>query len=94
MSANSHHLALRVENAVRNALDCDRFGFGGIADADFIERLGYYTAFSVVLDLQYQEKRDSIDEFLQKYYDLSGININGNEDRFRRAIDEFMDLVR
>lgn len=95
MSFNSHNLAVSVEWVVRDYFNCDRFGFGGIADADFIDGRGCYTAFAVVFAKIYNEdNRDAIDSFLNEYYDLLGKRIEEDEPRFEKAIKEFKELLK
>lgn len=94
MSFNSHNQAIRVETELRSVLNCERFGFGGIADADAIEYGKCYTAFAAALSLFYYSKNiPLIDDFLRANYDLEGIRIEDQEERFESVINQFVNLL-
>lgn len=70
MSIRADDFAVEVEFIVSGAFKCGRFGFGGMADADFIKGR-MYTAMACALVSYYRVvdflKQQAIMEFLDKY---------------------------
>ncbi|ATW26874.1 hypothetical protein [Candidatus Formimonas warabiya] len=70
MSMKVDDFAVEVEFLVGNVFHCGRFGFGGVADADFIKKR-MYTAMACALASYYRVadflKQQAIEEFLDKY---------------------------
>lgn len=104
MSSESHNYAISVEWIVRDVFHCERFGFGGIANSDFIERAGgMYTAMACSLATIYNHAsaghRKQIEDFLNgySYYNdksiVDIINENGKEE-VEKIIEEFKNLVK
>lgn len=103
MSFESHGLAVNIEHRIRRVFNCDRFGFGGIADADYIESPGgMYTAMACALAAVYSNvsdtRRNEISDFIQNIWDYSEARIeeiitqNGRES-IDRTIAEFERLI-
>lgn len=78
MSGDSHFLAVRIEHRLRSIFNCDRCGFGGLVDADVIER-DPYNAFIYGLSAIYlkssQSQKVLIDNFIESLYQYEGKRI-------------------
>ena len=89
--------AFQIEVTVKAMFNCDRYGIGGIADANFIERQPF-VAIALVLgnfynkvDISYKEK---IDDFLGKYYLEMGKSISEiGEEKIEDIIKDFNSIV-
>jgi len=70
MTIKSHNYAIEIEHILCEIFECDRFGFGGIVDADFIESgmiVGIASALATFYKNVDSSKKRAIDEYLNKY---------------------------
>lgn len=89
--------AFQIEVTVKAMFNCDRYGVGGIADANFIEK-DPYIAIALVLgnfynkiDISYKQK---IDDFFGKYYSEMGKSISEiGEEKIKEIIKDFNSIV-
>ncbi|NMB28387.1 MAG: hypothetical protein GX987_10110 [Tissierellia bacterium] len=66
-----HKYAFQIEITMKSVFKCGKSGFGGIADADFIEKQPFVAIASVLGN--FYNKLDSntknkVDKFIQDYY--------------------------
>ncbi|WP_339260954.1 hypothetical protein [Lysinibacillus sp. FSL K6-3209] len=93
--------ALFFENLCRRALGADdRGALGGLVDADNLNivGVGYYViaaSLAPYYKISNQEKRELIDNYLEKYLDLSDIGTpyEDYDDRLGKAKQEFRVLI-
>ncbi|MDD2401681.1 MAG: hypothetical protein PHI90_11295 [Clostridia bacterium] len=102
MSFESHNYAIKIEGLLRDVFDCDRAGFGGIADADFIERSAY-TAIACALARYYgvvsEKEQKKIEEYLNRYSFYSDKRLEDIIKEFKNSevetmINEFKSLLK
>lgn len=92
-----HDYAYQIEVTVRAMFNCDKYGIGGIADANFIVKQPFI-AIALVLgnfynkvDICYKEK---IDDFLGKYYLEMGKSISEiGEEKIKDILRDFNEIV-
>jgi hypothetical protein len=92
-----HDYAFQIETTTRAIFNCDRYGFGGIADADFIEKQPFI-AISIVLGNFYNKidsnSKNEIDDFFEKYYSEVGKGISEiGKEKIERIIKDFNYIV-
>ena len=92
-----HDYAFQIEVTVRAIFNCNRYGIGGIADADFIERQPFIAIVMVLgnfynkIDISYKDK---LDNFFQKYYSEIGKSISEiGEKEIKNIIKDFNYIV-
>ena len=81
--------AFQIEVTVKAMFNCDRYGVGGIADANFIALVlgNFYNK----IDISYKEK---IDDFFGKYYSEMGKSISEiGEEKIKEIIKDFNSIV-
>lgn len=103
MSSDSHSYAISIEWKIRKAFHCDRCGFGGIADADFIDSVGgMYTAMACSLATIYNDldsdNKKRVDMFLDSnsYFSDKSIEQIIEESGIKeveRIIKEYEELI-
>ena len=88
----------KIESAVCEVFDCNRFGFGGLVNTDFIEKCPY-TAM-VMSVAKYYDRLSHTDmnvasEFFDKYYYFKKSSVSDiNEDVLVEMIADFVYLIR
>ncbi len=92
-----HDYAFQIETTTRAVFNCDRYGFGGIVDTDFIEKQPFI-AISIVLGNFYNKidsnSKEKIDEFFQKYYEEIGKSIPKiGEEKIKNIVKDFNNIV-
>ncbi|WP_039652366.1 hypothetical protein [Clostridium tyrobutyricum] len=95
MSFESHGAAINIEHTICKILNCDRFGFGGYADADFIES-NPIEPYLIGLAAIYANsaKKKEIDNFLEKIGEFQGKNIvEIGIDTIHQLTEEFRSLL-
>jgi len=91
---NFHAMAIGIEHDMRNVLNVDRGGLGGIANADYIER-NVRPAMAIVLSQYYNDNNKTcIDNFLDKYYYLDGDYDDVTDADFFEAYDEYRLILK
>lgn len=95
----SHSISLDLEHVVRRVLKTDMGGFGHVAHADYIDmKGGAFNAIIAVLAPCYQDASSSdravVDEFIEKYRDLSDKKVSEVSTTVREMIDELKELVK
>ncbi len=100
---NSKNYGLNVEHTLRKVFSCERFGFGGIVDADFIQQHPYMM---MVCGLTYlapnssSEKRDKIEKFINDFSSYSDISMDNflssdiNEESGEIVLQEMIQAFR
>ncbi|MGU9539336.1 hypothetical protein ACQX0N_10195 [Clostridium tepidum] len=92
-----HSYAVEIEHILCNIFNCERFGFGGIVNADYIDR-NPYSAIACGLSVYYlnvsQEQQKDIDKLLNEYcfYNNKSITEIG-EDEIKKIISDFRKLL-
>ncbi len=89
--------AFQIEVTVKAVFKCDKYGIGGIADANFIEKQPFI-AMALVLgnfynkvDISFKYK---IDDFFGKYYLEMGKSISEiGEEKIKEIIKDFNSIV-
>lgn len=89
--------AFQIEVTVKAMFNCDRYGIGGIADANFIERQPF-VAIALVLGNFYNKVgtsyKEKIDDFFGKYYLEMGKSIPEiGEEKIKDIIKDFNSIV-
>lgn len=97
MSTFSRDRAISIEHSLRRLFNCDRAGFGGIVDSDFIEvnpivalAMGLATIYPNACD----NTRNDIDRFInsiskyneQKIYEIEESDFNDIVSRFNEIV--------
>jgi len=76
---SAHDPAVSIEFMLRREFDCNRGGFGGIANADFVE-YHWYTAIAAGLGFRYatanEAKRSEIKLFIHRFGYYLEIDLN------------------
>ena len=92
----SHGDAISLERIVRQVYNCDRFGVGGLANADTLERSPMLAAYAALAPLYLKNKKIAdVDAFLDRYaciYEFENDEPPTDEDT-ERFIDELDNLV-
>lgn len=93
----SHNYAFQIEVTVHAMFKSEKYGIGGIADADFIEK-DPFIAIALVLGNFYNKVHISfkkrIDDFFEKYYTEMGKSISEiGEETIKNIIEDFIDIV-
>ncbi len=89
--------AFQIETTVKAMFNCDRYGLGGIADRNFIEREPFI-AIAIVLG-NFYNKIDSkskfgIDEFFEIYYSEMGKSMSEiGEEKTKKIVKDFHNIV-
>ena len=89
--------AFQIEVTIRAMFNCEKYGMGGIADANFIQKQPF-VAISLVLgnfynkvDISYKEK---IEDFIGKYYSEMGKSVlEIGEERIKSVLKDFNNIV-
>lgn len=95
----SDHLAsMELEHVVRRALGYEgRGALGGIADADYIDYGGAFTAIVAALAPYYvkanEQVKHEISQFIMCYKDLEGAKSSEKGERIREAAKELSSLL-
>lgn len=92
-----HHYAFQIETTTRAIFDCDKFGLGVIADANFIEK-SPFIPITMILGNFYNKIDDNsktkIDDFIETYYWLMDKSIEEiGEEKIKIIIKEFNNIV-
>lgn len=93
---NFHSVAVSIEMSIRGMLNCERFGLGGIVDADYIEYGGMYTAIACGLASKYTLfNKDKIDRFLESLseYDKKELSQIGME-KSEQVLSNLDELIK
>lgn len=97
MFISHHSYAVKIEHILWKVFNCNRGGFGGIVNADYIDR-NPYSAIACALAIYYlnntDENKKLIDKFLGDYYfysDKSIVEIGEND--INKIIEEFKNLL-
>ncbi len=68
---NGQRYAIEIEHIIRNVFSCERFGFGGVVDSDFI-RTQPFIAIIAALAYRYatadKKLRGEIERFIEKNF--------------------------
>ena len=96
---NGHQISIELESIARRVLKTERGGYGHVAHADYIDIQG--GAFHVIISVlapcyknATEEERAKIDEFIEKYRDLSDKKVGEEFDLVRTMTDELKQLTR
>lgn len=76
---NPQSYAIRIEVYLREVFGCERFGFGGIANSDFIRKQPFtamLSALSYIYANAESEKRENIEEFIKDKMFYSEMSID------------------
>lgn len=89
--------AFQIEVTLRAIFKCNRYGIGGIVDADFIEKQPFIAiAFALgnyynKIDISFKDK---IDDFFKKYHSETGKSINEiGEEKIKEIISDFNNII-
>lgn len=75
----SQSYAVSIEHDLRKVFNCDRFGFGGIANSDFIRKQPFpamFSALSYIYATAGNEKRNIIEKFISDVMFYSEMSID------------------
>ncbi len=89
--------AFQIETTIRAIFHCDRYGLGGIADSDFIEKEPFI-AIAMVLGNFYNkipiQTKNRLDEFFSDYYcEMSKSIEEIGEEKIKNIIKEFNNII-
>lgn len=92
-----NNYAFQIETTIRAIFHCDRYGLGGIADADFIEKEPFI-AIAMVLGNFYNkipvQTKNRLDKFFLDYYCEMGKSIEEiEEETIKNIIKEFNNII-
>jgi len=98
MFISHHSYAVEIEHILCNVFDCDRNGFGGIVDADYIDR-NPYSAISCALAFYYNNSSDVNKLFITKYLENYSFYRDDNitdigEEMITEMIKRFRDVLK
>lgn len=92
-----HNYAFQIEVTVHSVFKREKYGIGGIVDANFIEREPFI-AIALILGNFYNKVhisfKERIDNFFAKYYMQMGKSISEmGEETIKNIVKDFTDIV-
>ena len=94
MQIDKKYDAIRIENAVRDALKCDYGAYGGLVSADLYRDNPLYALFFVVGALYRDKSQDSaIDMFISKWKSAFNSPDANSDDTISTYVHELRDLI-
>lgn len=92
-----HDYAFQIETTIKAIFHCDRYGLGGIADADFIEKQPFI-AIAMVLGNFYNkvpvQTKNKLDKFFLDYNCEMGKSIGEiEEETIKKITKEFNNII-
>lgn len=96
MNVKHHTNAFFIEELLKKEFKADRLDFGGVIDADFIDRdCNFWYCILIALAKYYNPiEKEKIEEFIDKYKDFSGVELkNIPQDDFELFFEELSQLI-
>ena len=95
MNVQHHTNAVAMEEFMKKEFKAERYDLGGIIDSDYIDRnSNFWNCIIIIMAKYYSDKKQKIDDFLEKYKNFSDIELkNIQQEDFELIMDELSKLI-
>jgi hypothetical protein len=95
MNEQHHTNAVSMEELMKKEFKAERYDLGGIINSDYIDRnLNFWNCIIIIMAKYYSDKKQKIDDFLEKYKNFSDIELkNIQQEDFELIMDELSKLI-
>lgn len=99
MNVQHHANAVTMEEFMKKEFKAERYDLGGIIDSDYIDRNSNFWNCIIIIIAKYystfySDKKQKIDDFLEKYKDFSNVELrNIQQEDFELIMDELSKLI-
>jgi hypothetical protein len=95
MNEQHHTNAVSMEELMKKEFKAERYDLGGIINSDYIDRnFNFWNCIIIIMAKYYSDKKQKIDDFLEKYKNFSDIELkNIQQEDFELIMDELSKLI-
>lgn len=95
MNEQHHTNAVSMEELMKKEFKAERCDLGGIINSDYIDRnFNFWNCIIIIMAKYYSDKKQKIDDFLEKYKNFSDIELkNIQQEDFELIMDELSKLI-
>ncbi len=95
MNEQHHTNAVSMEELMKKEFKAERYDLGGIINSDYIDRnFNFWNCIIIIMAKYYSDKKQKIDDFLEKYKNFSDIELkNIQQEDFKLIMDELSKLI-
>lgn len=95
MNEQHHTNAVSMEELMKKEFKAERYDLGGIINSDYIDRnSNFWNCIIIIMAKYYSDKKQKIDDFLEKYKNFSDIELkNIQQEDFELIMDELSKLI-